>query len=179
MSNHLRVTKSCSKMMAVALVASMLMVPVYAEDTTILVNKTVQSTEVTTTGAVEVTTASQVTFKLGDKAYKKANKSYNMDVAPQIVEGKIMVPIKYVSEALSADVKYDNAAKKVTVTTADGKVAVLTLGKSQAVVDGKKVDLGTKVFIENSRTYVPVGSVGRLLGATVTWDNTTKTATFN
>ena len=50
----------------------------------------------------------------------------------------------------------------------------------KVLVNGKKLDFpDAKPFIdENSRTQVPARFIGEELGATVTWDQDTKTATF-
>lgn len=39
------------------------------------------------------------------------------DVPPQVIEGRVMVPVRWISELLGADVEWDNNSKTVTVTT--------------------------------------------------------------
>lgn len=46
-----------------------------------------------------------------------ANWSYkNIDVAPQSINGRTMVPLRFVSEELGAKVDWNNATKKITLT---------------------------------------------------------------
>ena len=100
-----------------------------------------------------------------------------MDVAPIIVSSRTMLPVRYVAEALGATVVWDGDTSTATITTA-GTALKITVGASEAVVNGQAVRLDSPAFIENSRTYMPVRFVAETLGATVAWDGATSTATI-
>jgi hypothetical protein len=52
----------------------------------------------------------------------------------------------------------------------------LKVDKVNTVVNGLKLPEGS-VLIEG-RTYVPLAAIGKAIGAQVSWDNVTKTATI-
>ncbi len=99
------------------------------------------------------------------------------DVAPKIVDGRTVLPIRVVAEALGADVDWDPTAQKVTITKGD-TVIELFIGKYIAFVDGEPVQLDVAPFIDNNRTYLPVRFVSEYLGAIVNWDAETRTVTI-
>ncbi len=96
------------------------------------------------------------------------------DVAPKIVDGRTVLPIRVVAEALGADVDWDPDTQKVTITKGD-TVIELFIGKTIAYVNGEPVQLDVAPFIENDRTYLPVRFVSEYLGAIVNWDAETRT----
>ncbi len=105
-----------------------------------------------------------------------------IDVAPQIIEGRTLLPIKWVAEPLGADVAWDAADRKVTVSM-DGTMLELWIGKGQARVNGRSVAIdsqNTKVvpLIVSGRTMLPVRFVAEQLGAGVQWEASTKTITI-
>lgn len=108
--------------------------------------------------------------------------SVTIDVAPQIIEGRTLLPIKWVAEPLGAVVSWDPTDRKVTVSL--GRTTLeLWIGKSQARVDGRFIAidaLNAKVvpLIVNGRTMLPVRFVAEQLGADVQWEQATKTITI-
>ncbi|MGZ9584823.1 copper amine oxidase N-terminal domain-containing protein [Paenibacillus marinisediminis] len=89
--------------------------------------------------------------------------------APYVTNGTTMVPLRYVAEQFDADVKWDGALKQVRIVDdITGSVIVLTINSSQATVDGvaKKLQ-GAPVLKDGTTVYVPLRSIGELLGAKV------------
>ncbi len=93
---------------------------------------------------------------------------------PVIVEGRTLVPFRGIFEALGAEVSWDSVSKTVTGTT-DGKNVVLTIGSSEAYVNGESKSLDVPPQIINDYTMVPVRFVSESLGANVQWDSDTRT----
>jgi len=128
-------------------------------------------------------------FRLDDKNYKVDGKQKGvMDAAPEIKFGRMFLVIRYITEALGAEIGWDGKEKKVTISTKDGKVIELWIGKPNARIDGE----GTMIDPENEsvvpyvsagRTLLPMRFVANLLGADgddgVIWDAETKTVTLN
>ncbi|MBR5538353.1 MAG: copper amine oxidase N-terminal domain-containing protein, partial [Clostridia bacterium] len=56
----------------------------------------------------------------------------------------------------------------------------VVVGSATAKVDGEEVELDSPAYIDegNNRTYLPVRFVAEALGATVGWDEATKTVTL-
>jgi len=108
--------------------------------------------------------------------------SVTIDVAPQIVEGRTLLPIKWVAEPLGADVSWNAADRRVTVSL-NSMTLELWIGKNQARVNGKFVAIdgqNAKVvpLIVNGRTMLPIRFVAEQLGADVQWEQSTKTITI-
>ena len=114
---------------------------------------------------------------LGKTAYTLNGAAKTMDVAPIVANSRTMLPVRYVAEALGASIAWDGATSTATLTTADTEIKI-TVGAATATVNGQAVTLAAPAFIENSRTYMPVRFVAETLGATVTWDGMTSTATI-
>ncbi len=100
-----------------------------------------------------------------------------LDAAPIIRNSRTMLPVRFVAENLGATVGWDAETQTVTVS-GDGVSVEIVIGKAFAKVNGENVVLDSPAFIENSRTYLPVRVVAENLGATVAWDDSTKTATL-
>lgn len=119
----------------------------------------------------------ELKMTVGKTEYTVNGEVKMMDVAPIIVSSRTMLPVRYVAEALGATVVWDGDTSTATITTA-GTALKITVGASEAVVNGQAVRLDSPAFIENSRTYMPVRFVAETLGATVAWDGATSTATI-
>lgn len=123
--------------------------------------------------------ASQTELKmtLGRTDYTVNGEKKTMDVAPIIRNERTMLPVRYVAEALGAEITWDGATSTATLQT-DTVTIKIMVGVSVASVNGKSITLDSPAFIENSRTYMPVRFVAEALGATVAWDGGTSTATI-
>lgn len=106
------------------------------------------------------------------------NEAKALDAAPIIRNDRTMLPVRFVAEALGATVGWDAATSTATVTGSSGTVIEITIGASEAKINGESVTLDAPAFIENDRTYLPVRFVAEALGAYVGWDGTTSTATI-
>lgn len=86
-------------------------------------------------------------------------------------QGSVMVPIRFVSEALGAKVGWAKENGQVTVEVKNGDHKVnMTVGQTTAQVDGKSKSYGTKIVLKQNRTFVPLRLVSEGLGQTVEWD---------
>ncbi|MCD6168668.1 MAG: copper amine oxidase N-terminal domain-containing protein [Caldisericia bacterium] len=121
-------------------------------------------------------------LQIGSKTMYINDEPKEIDVPPTIVEGRTLLPIRWVAEPLGADVGWDGKERKVTVSLNDTTIE-LWIGKPTARVNGieKPIDPNNpKVvpMILNGRTMLPVRFVAENLGADVLWDGTTKTVTI-
>ncbi|WP_322906904.1 copper amine oxidase N-terminal domain-containing protein [Paenibacillus campi] len=87
----------------------------------------------------------------------------------------VMVPIRFISEKLGAQVGYLNRSGQqiVTLQTAQHSVT-LTVGSATAVVDGQSKTYDSQIIVKQQRTYVPLRLVSEGLGQTVEWDQVGK-----
>ncbi len=95
------------------------------------------------------------------------------EAEPLLVNSKTMVPIRVVSEELGYLVDWDNQAKQASIKNGSTSI-LLTVGASEADVNGLKTQLDAPAMIENSVTYVPLRFVGENLGLDVYWDKPSK-----
>ena len=100
-----------------------------------------------------------------------------LDAKPIIRNDRAMLPVRFVAEALGATVKW-NSDTSTAVLFTDDVIISITIGATAAVVNGESITLDSPAFIENNRTYLPVRFVAESLGATVTWDGVSSTATI-
>lgn len=85
--------------------------------------------------------------------------------------GTTMVPVRYVSEQLDAQVNWNGATATVTITDpADQTTIVMKIGNGTATVNGVEHTLPEKPEIINSSTFVPIAFITRALGGTASWN---------
>jgi internalin A len=97
-----------------------------------------------------------------DDTYANINNTPNMlDIAPTIINNRTMVPLRFVAEALGANVEWIGETKTVKLELDDKKLN-LVIGK-------KEVGMDVPAMIKNDRTLVPIRYVSEKLGANVLW----------
>lgn len=88
---------------------------------------------------------------------------------PVRVEGRVLIPLRAVVEALGADVKWDPSTQ--TVRGAKGSSEfTLRIGARQATVNGKDTTLDVPAQLISGATMVPLRFVAEALGAEVEWN---------
>jgi len=97
--------------------------------------------------------------------------------APPIVRaGRVFVPLRGVFEQLGASVVYANGQINAT---GRGKTVSLSIGSTQATVDGQPETIDVAPFIVGATTFVPLRFVSQALGASVNWNDSTSTVTIS
>ena len=99
------------------------------------------------------------------------------DVPPVIQEGRTMVEMRSVFEALGAQLFWDEETKTVTATR-EGLVLSLTIGEPTAFVQGELYEMDVPAYLAHGRTIIPARFVAESLGANVSWDGATRTVTI-
>ncbi|CAI6081112.1 N-acetylmuramoyl-L-alanine amidase [Cohnella sp. JJ-181] len=99
---------------------------------------------------------------------------------PALIDNRVMLPIRTVTENLGYTVKFDNATKTVTVASGES-VIVMTVGTKKATVNGIETELEAAPIIKQTTpatatTMVPLIFVKDNFGADIVWDNKTKSA---
>ena len=84
------------------------------------------------------------------------------------------MPLRFIFEALGADVDWDNDTQTVTAVRQD-TVITLTIGSNLLFVNGKAVELDVPAKLVSDRTLVPVRAVSESFACEVDWINETKT----
>lgn len=95
----------------------------------------------------------------------------------KLENGRVLIPLRLVSEQLGANVDWNQQDKVVTITKENTTVQ-LTLNSPNMTVNQTQVTLDVPAKLYNgSRTYVPLRFVGQALGAEIGWDSQAKQAT--
>lgn len=101
----------------------------------------------------------------------------SLDQPPLLTNGRTLVPLRGVFEALGAEVRWTAATRTVTAVKGDTTVS-LRIGQSTAAINGQSVRLDAPAVVASGRTMVPLRFVSEALGASVNWDARTSTVTI-
>ncbi|MCL6449742.1 MAG: copper amine oxidase N-terminal domain-containing protein [Acetobacteraceae bacterium] len=91
-----------------------------------------------------------------------------LDVAPRVVQGRTLVPVRFVAESLGAAVSWDPATQTARLVGGGHEVA-LTVGCIEARLDGAPHRLEVAPMIVSGRMLVPVRVVAEALDVAVSW----------
>ena len=95
---------------------------------------------------------------------------------PVMVSGSVLLPMRAIFEILGATVDYKNG---VITAVKDSTKIVLTIGKTDATVNGKTVKLASAAQLISGSTYVPLRFVGEALNYKVDWNAASFTVTIS
>lgn len=108
---------------------------------------------------------------------KVNGQSITFDQAPIIDNGRTLVPVRAIFEALGASVEW--YSETGTVVSKKGKTTVkMTIGSSTMQKDGKDITLDVPAQLINDRTLAPVRAIAEAFGCNVDWNGNTQTVTI-
>ncbi len=96
-----------------------------------------------------------------------------------IKNDRVMVPIRFVSEALGKEVKYLEATKEISITENERSVKLKLDSELIEISGGNFVLSDVKVIAKGDRTYVPVRAVAEAFNLNVDFDFNSKTVSIN
>ncbi|HEX2925467.1 MAG TPA: copper amine oxidase N-terminal domain-containing protein [Ruminiclostridium sp.] len=96
------------------------------------------------------------------------------DTPPVIKSGRTLIPVKAISEAFGASVKWIAAERKVVITKGTTEI-VLQLDNNKIYVNGVESTIDVPACSINGRTVVPLKFIVEKLGLLVNWDNDSQT----
>lgn len=105
-------------------------------------------------------------------------KDQTLDVAPFIVGGRTLVPLRFVAETMGLQVGWNPDTRTITLT-GSGPVIRLQIDNPTAQAGDKTVTLDAPPIIQQSRTLVPVRFVVESLGFAVDWNGETRAITIS
>ena len=115
---------------------------------------------------------------IGVKKAMIGSMTVDLDQSPRIKENnRTVVPIRFVSESFGCSVQWEAQTKKVTITRFEDTI-ILWIGKKEAVINGKKVQMDVAPVIEDNGTLVPIRFISQAFGAKVDWFHETKHITI-
>lgn len=103
--------------------------------------------------------------------YDKRNHKteYRLYTAPFLSEGRTMVPLRFIAEALGAKVEWRAEDQSITLTSEKGQI-LLWLNQKQAIVNGSLFELDAPPAIQGESTVVPLRFVSEHLHMFVYFD---------
>lgn len=98
----------------------------------------------------------------------------SLDASPVIIEGRTLLPVRVIFEALGGQVNWDDSVKTATVSFQDKTITLKHLERVMKA-DGEEKDLIVPSIIIDGRMYVGARGVSEGLEKTVIWENNTVT----
>lgn len=93
----------------------------------------------------------------------------SFDVPPAIDNGRTLVPLRSIFEAMGATVTWDQTTYSATAVKGDTTV-ILRIGSTTPTINGQMKQLDVPAKIVNGRTLAPLRFVGEAFGGSVQWD---------
>ncbi len=93
----------------------------------------------------------------------------SFDQQPIIENGRTLVPLRGIFEALGASVDWDNATQTVTAQRAETRIS-LQIGSQKMLVNGEEKTLDVPAKLINGHTLVPARAISEAFGCDVQWD---------
>lgn len=111
----------------------------------------------------------------GLTGHASAQENTAVQIQGKYVMGYTMIPLRVVSTALGAEVKWDHKTFTAWITKDDIEIKLPT-NSASVEVNGEGLLMDTRSRLEGGVTYVPLRFVAQTLGGTVSWDASTGTA---
>lgn len=92
---------------------------------------------------------------------------------PVVVNGRTLVPIRSIVEAIGGKVGWNEAARQVSIDYS-GRHVEMTLGSKIMLVDNKKTEMDVSAQTINGRTVLPVRFVSDGVGCKIEWIGSTR-----
>lgn len=99
----------------------------------------------------------------------------HMDVLPVIMDGRTLLPVSFLAQALGANVTHTNATPYWPLTVhlnLGGQNLDIPVGAMSHELEALGMDVPAQII--QDRTMVPLRFIGGFFGANVTWDNDTR-----
>ncbi len=96
------------------------------------------------------------------------------DVSPAIRDDLVFVPLRAIAEKLGLEVSWNEGTS--TASAVGDSVSIdVQIGADAAAVNGETVEMDGAAFEKNGRTMVPIRFMSENIGASVVWNDETKT----
>ena len=116
-----------------------------------------------------------VSAQMDVKVTLDGNEIFFPDAKPFIDErDRVLVPIRFVSEALGALVDWENESRTAVIKQGNDEIRY-TVYQPMAYLNGEMMVMDTYGILKDERTLVPIRFIYELLGCTVKWDEKTST----
>jgi len=115
------------------------------------------------------TNSKHIKFYIGKKEVFTEKKYGELLEASYVRNNRTMVPLRFISENLGANVSWEGKTKQITIEGT--KKITLTVGSRIISLNGHKQRIEVSPEIKNGTTFVPIRFVSEVLGSDVTYNN--------
>lgn len=116
-----------------------------------------------------------------DKVSKNVHTVHEMDTPAYVKDGRVMLPLRYVAEALGLQVSWVPETKTVIIWDLTQRVEI-PVKSNRIIVNGITYTSDVKPEIKSSRTMLPIANIARALGlidgSDIVWDQYNKQVTL-
>lgn len=116
-----------------------------------------------------------------DKVSKNVHTVHQMDTPAYVKNGRVMLPLRYVAEALGLQVSWVPETKTVIIWDLTQRVEI-PVKSNRIIVNGITYTSDVKPEIKNERTMLPIANIARALGlidgSDIIWDQYNKQVTL-
>ncbi len=91
-------------------------------------------------------------------------------IVPTVENDRTLVPIRFISESLGAEVGWDGETESITISQNDTTIQ-MQLGKKEYTVNGETKEMDVEAFTMRDRTMVPLRVISETFGKNVFWDD--------
>lgn len=105
------------------------------------------------------------------------NQPLKFEVPPRIENGRTLVPLRTIFEAMGAYVEWNESTRTV-IARRGSTTVILPLGSTSPTVNGQTWQLEVPAKIVNDRTLAPLRFVGEAFGGKVAWNEQTRVVTI-
>ncbi|SDP15738.1 Copper amine oxidase N-terminal domain-containing protein [Paenibacillus sp. yr247] len=121
-------------------------------------------------------TKKEVNLKLNEDAVGSASDTPQPFINS---DNKTMVPVRFISEKLGAEVGWNGDLQQVTIKDLlTGTTIILKLDSKIASVNGTSIELESAATLHNSSTFVPIRFIAESLGGKVSFNDDTRVVTI-
>ena len=132
-------------------------------------------------------TSNKAEFVIDKINYTKDGIKQAMDTSPYLSqEGRTMLPVRYVADALgipSNQIIWDPVDRAVIIMEEGvgtlSTIIRIELVSKYMIINNVKIEMASAAEMKNNRVFIPVAEIARALGANVTWDESSLTASFS
>lgn len=99
------------------------------------------------------------------------------DVSPQIINDRVLVPVRFIADALKAEVHWNESSKMVVINEGINTID-FTIGQA-AHKNGQPLDLEVPAQLIDGRAMVPIRFISEAFGAQVKWNPDIRTVNIS
>ncbi len=118
-----------------------------------------------------------IVLQLDNTTASVNGQSVKLDVAPFLKDGRTLVPLRFVTEALGANLEWNGKEESITLRRGTDKMK-LVLNSSEALVNGQTVFLDVPAINHKGRTMVPIRFVIENFDLEIEFEDKTRTITI-